>query len=93
MCGFCHGTTFGEGGHYVSTYNGTTAELWIVYDIGPAAIDGHVVGSQVNNGDVTVSGGQAVSAFANIVSSGIAAGRTIQVDATAPTADTSMSTE
>ncbi len=65
---------------------GTTEKVWIVYTIGASAVDADIVGSQVNVGDVTATGGTVTQA-ANIVSA--ASGQTIQVDATAPTANTS----
>jgi predicted CXXCH cytochrome family protein len=70
----------------------STARVWVVYTMGSAAVDGDIVGSQVNgsggtgtNGtDITVGAGQSVATFANIVSAGAPAGQTLQVDATGP---------
>ncbi|MDF1542193.1 MAG: hypothetical protein P1P71_03675, partial [Anaerosomatales bacterium] len=66
----------------------TTEKVWIVYTIGASAADGHIVGSRVNNGDVSVSFGT-VDTFNDILSAGITAGQTIQVDTLAPSVDTS----
>ena len=84
--------TFGTLGLTVT--DGTTANIWVVYDIGIAAVDGHVVGSQLNgsggggtNGtDITVGAGQTVTTFTDITSAN--SGQTIQVDAAVPTVDT-----
>ena len=66
--------------------SGTTEKVWIVYTPGASAVDGHLVGSRVNVGDVSATGG-AVTQAADIVSAN--AGQTMQIDAAAPVADTS----
>ena len=86
--GNASGSTATFGGLSLSIPAGTTEKVWIVYTLGAAAADGHIVGSQVNVGDVTATGGT-VTQGANIVSAGTTAGQTIQVDAAAPAADTS----
>jgi predicted CXXCH cytochrome family protein len=89
--------TFGSLGLTVT--DGTTANIWVVYDVGASAVDGHVVGSQLNgsggggtNGtDITVGAGQTVTTFTNITSAN--SGQTIQIDAAAPTANTTNPTD
>ena len=84
--GNASGSTATFSGLSLSIPNGATEKVWIVYTIGASAIDGHIVGSQVNDGDVTATGGT-VNTFANVVSANT--GQTIQVDAAAPNANTS----
>ncbi|MCL4079188.1 Ig-like domain-containing protein [Coriobacteriia bacterium Es71-Z0120] len=84
--GNASGSTATFGGLGLTVADGTTAKIWIVYDIGASAVDGHALGSRVNNGDVTVSAGQTVNAFTDIISANT--GQTLQVDAAPPTADT-----
>ncbi|MDF1542192.1 MAG: hypothetical protein P1P71_03670, partial [Anaerosomatales bacterium] len=64
----------------------TTEKVWIVYTIGASAVDGHIVGSEVQDGDVTATGGTVTQA-ATITSANT--GQTIHIDAAAPTANTS----
>jgi len=71
--------------------NATTKEIWIVYTVGAAAIDGDIVGVRVNDGDVSASTGT-VSTFTDIVSAG--SGQTIEIDAAGPSVGvTSPSTD
>ncbi|MDA3935732.1 MAG: hypothetical protein PF636_02540, partial [Actinomycetota bacterium] len=66
------------------------SDIWVVYDIGAAAVDGHIVGSQLIDGDVTVTGPATVTFTATPISSaGSTAGQTVQIDAQNPIADTS----
>ncbi|MDH4139358.1 MAG: hypothetical protein OEV43_02180, partial [Coriobacteriia bacterium] len=84
--GAASGSTATFSGLTYTITSGTSENVWIVYTIGASAVDGHIVGSQVQNGDITVQAGQQVTAFATITSAN--AGQTIQVDAAAPTANT-----
>jgi|GEM_PF-1068273 len=75
--------TFGSLAHSMAADD--TDKVWIVCTIGAAAVDGDIVGSRVNDGDVTASLGS-VDSFTDIVSA--ASGQTFEVDAAAPTANT-----
>lgn len=67
---------------------GTPANFWIVYKIGPAPGSGNVVGSRVQNGDVSVNGSPTVPAFAAITSAN--SGLTIGIDTVLPSTPTTV---
>jgi predicted CXXCH cytochrome family protein len=73
--------TFSGLSHTVT--QGTTDKVWVVFNVGSSAVDGHIVGSELQDGDITVSGGQTVNTFTTITSAN--SGQTIEIDATGPT--------
>jgi len=81
--GNASGSTVTFGSLTYSVTQDTTEKIWVVYDIGSSAVDGHIVGSELQDGDITVSAGQSVNTFSTITSAN--SGQTIDIDATGPT--------